>query len=165
MGPAVGELLPQELPGAQEVMTAQRMARVSVDLQRALEHRGSAEDVMLRDGDRLRIARRTDTVTVLGAVLHPHVVPYQADRSVEYYVERSGGYTLDASAAHVVVVRQNGDATPKRSLGRILPGDMIVVPNTALITSFREKWEKYGDVGTALSGVLSTLVVAASLFK
>jgi polysaccharide biosynthesis/export protein len=149
----------------EQLQATLQYSRVSVDLDKVLAHQGNTEDIMLRDGDRLRIPARQDTVVVVGAVLHPHVLPYESGRSIEDYVARSGGYTHDAEKGQAVVVSQNGDATPRRDLKRILPGDSIVVPNTALITSFRSKWEKYGDVSRVLSGILSTLFLGASIAK
>lgn len=49
---------------------------VGIDLQKALAHPGSADDLVLRDGDVLYIPQQQSTVKVSGSVTYPNSVTY-----------------------------------------------------------------------------------------
>jgi hypothetical protein len=163
MGPRVNEpdLSSQfGFQGRQELALLANSARVSVDLTMALEEPRSADNIPLRQGDHIFIPRMTNVVQVYGAVLHPHsfAAGEEKNRSVDYYIDRSGGYAQDAAKANVVVVRSNGDALPKNQVKSVAPGDMIVVPTTGLI-DVAKKWERMGSVTKVISDVLSSAFV------
>ncbi len=163
IGPKLGEsdLISQfGFQGRQELALLANSARISVDLGRALEDTGSADNIPLRQGDHIFIPRTTNVVQVYGAVLHPHsfAAGGQSGRSVDYYIDRSGGYAQDAAKSNVVVVRSNGDALPKDKVKTVEPGDTIVVPTTGLI-DVAKKWERMGSVTKVISDVLSSVFV------
>ncbi|MCE5314148.1 MAG: SLBB domain-containing protein [Armatimonadota bacterium] len=136
--------------------------RISISLSNALNDSTAPDNMVMRDGDRIFIPRITNVVTVIGAVLHPHSFAAAADKNVDYYLERSGGYAQDAARGNVVVVRSNGDALPKNSVRGVMPGDTIVVPNTGII-DIAKRWERMGSVTSVLSDVFSTVYMLANL--
>ncbi|MBT8100525.1 MAG: SLBB domain-containing protein [Gammaproteobacteria bacterium] len=98
---------------------------------------GSAsDDIVLRDGDVLRIPQIPQSVTVLGEVQYgsSHLFDSSLDRSD--YIFRSGGMTSKADKRRIYVVRANGEVVVgnrSRFFSRtsgvpIEPGDTIVVP-------------------------------------
>jgi protein involved in polysaccharide export with SLBB domain len=160
-GERLAKLSNKETSGLAAVANAEdllELARISVNFKKALDNPGTADDLIMRSGDRLHIPMVTDTITVLGAVLHPHVFASGSDKSVAYYVERSGGYARDAATGSTVIVHTNGDAVPASSVKTVLPGDIIVVPNNGLI-DVAKKWEKIGSVTKIISDVLSSVFV------
>jgi len=132
--------------------------RVSVSLARALADPKCADNVPMCDGDRVFIAKKSDVVTVVGAVLHPHAFAARPGQSADYYIRRSGGYAQDAAPKYAVVIKGNGDALPASSVKSVEPGDMVVVPTSGLIDVAR-KWEKVGSVSKIVSEVLSSVFV------
>ncbi|MCE5197814.1 MAG: SLBB domain-containing protein [Armatimonadota bacterium] len=137
-------------------------ARISVSLEAALKDPASPDNLSLRSGDRIHVPSVTNVVTVIGAVLHPHAFAAGPGKSVDFYVERSGGYAQDASRTNVVIVRANGDALPKAKVKSVMPGDTIVVPNTGLVDAAR-KWDKLGNVTKVLSDVLSSVFILTKM--
>ena len=138
------------------------VARISVNLNSALDDSTSPDNLALRDGDRIRIPKVTNVVTVIGAVLHPHSFAAGGGKNAEYYIQRSGGFSAEASKGDVVVVRTNGDALPMRSVRSVMPGDIIVVPTTGLIDITRN-WEKVGNVTKVVSDILSSVFVLTKI--
>ncbi|MCX6344060.1 MAG: SLBB domain-containing protein [Armatimonadetes bacterium] len=134
------------------------IARISVNLGQALKDNKSADNINLRDGDRVYVPKVTNVVTVIGAVLHPHSFAAGTGNNINYYIERSGGFSQEASRRNVVVVRTNGDALSMRAAKMILPGDIIVVPTVGLM-DITNKLEKVGGVTKILSDVLSAAFV------
>jgi protein involved in polysaccharide export with SLBB domain len=97
---------------------------------------GGAYDVILRDGDKLVIPKKTQDVTILGEVQSPTSHVYEPGLSRDAYVEMSGGTTQHADRKRIYVVRANGDVMGSNRHGwfrrsqdlQIQPGDTIVVP-------------------------------------
>jgi len=97
---------------------------------------GAADDVILRDGDKLMVPKKTQEVTILGEVQSPTSHVFEAGLSRDDYIARSGGTTQKADRKRIYVVRANGDVMSGERSGwfrrsqsvDIRPGDTIVVP-------------------------------------
>lgn len=142
----------------QDLAEVVQSARISVNLTKALSDPNSPDNMVLQSGDRVFIPKVTSVVTVIGAVLHPHSFSAGPGKSVDFYIQRSGGYSQEASKGQVVVVRANGDALPKGMVKTVESGDTIVVPTTGLI-DIASKWEKVGGVTKVITDVLSSVFV------
>jgi len=92
------------------------------------------EDILLKDGDKLMVPGLTQEVTILGEVQHATSHLFREGRSVQQYINRSGGMTYRADEDRVYVVRANGAVVPSHSTNwfgsnlEVRPGDTIVVP-------------------------------------
>ncbi len=92
------------------------------------------EDILLKDGDKLMVPGLTQEVTILGEVQHVTSHLFREGRSVQQYINRSGGMTYRADEDRVYVVRANGAVVPSHSTNwfgtnlEVRPGDTIVVP-------------------------------------
>ena len=97
---------------------------------------GKAQDVVLKDGDRLLIPKISQEVTIIGEVRRPTSYLFDPDFSHPDYIEQSGGYKERADQRNIFVVKAGGEILmPKRGLfkflsmrDRIEAGDTIVVP-------------------------------------
>lgn len=88
--------------------------------------------ILLENGDVIRIPRKDDLVLVSGEVLFPNAVAFEANMSLEGYIDRAGGFTQKADNARVVVARRDGSfeqINPKRLFANkdINAGDQILV--------------------------------------
>jgi len=90
-----------------------------------LANKAAAGDTLLEDGDVLRLPERSNLVLVSGEVLFPSSLVHDPRAGAEDYVQQAGGYTQDADAARVVVLRQDGSVADGRSAPQ--PGDEIMV--------------------------------------
>lgn len=122
-----------------QLRATEPVGRLVIDLDRLLggtpEER-RALDVELKDGDRLLIPGRTQSVTVLGEIQYPASHLYNPNLSRDEYISQSGGLTRRADNDLIYVVRASGAVVSgDRSswFGRnggveIRPGDTIVAP-------------------------------------
>jgi polysaccharide biosynthesis/export protein len=93
-------------------------------------------DILLKDGDKLVVPKRTQAVTVLGEVNSPTSHVFAAGLTRDDYIQKSGGVTQHADRKRIYVVRANGDVVSGNRSGwfrrsqstDIRPGDTIVVP-------------------------------------
>jgi protein involved in polysaccharide export with SLBB domain len=144
--------------GRHDLAAIVNSARISVNFTRAVTEPNSPDNLPMRNGDRVFVPKITHVVTVIGAVLQPHSFAAGPDNSVEYYIQRSGGYAQDAEKAHVVVVRSNGDALPMKMVKAVEPGDTIIVPTAGMVDATM-KVEKIGATTKIISDVLSSVYV------
>jgi protein involved in polysaccharide export with SLBB domain len=86
------------------------------------------DDLLLEDGDILRVPRRDGLVLIGGEVFFPNAVAYQRGLTVDQYVSQTGGYTQRSGAKRVVIAHQNGSFDEVKSGDRsISAGDGILV--------------------------------------
>ena len=132
-----------------QLKKAKAKGRIVIRLTSADRLKGSTSDILLEDGDRLEIPKKTNVVNVVGRVYNPTGVVYDpADDTVGYYLKTVGGPTESADRDHIfllkangsVVTRENADggffSTGRQSLlsTRVDPGDSIVVPEKLIET-------------------------------
>ncbi len=130
-GLAVGQSLLQQLRDTKPV------GRLVINLDRVMRGPiGGPEDVLLKNGDKLLVPKKTQEVTVLGEVQSPTSHVFRAGLTRDDYIARSGGITQKADHKRIYVVRANGDVVSGERTGwfrrsrsvEIRPGDTIVVP-------------------------------------
>ncbi len=89
-------------------------------------------ELLLENGDLLRIPRRDGLVLISGEVLFPNAVAFEASMSLQQYIDKAGGYTQVADNSRVVVARRDGsfeqtDATRLAFSSNVRPGDQVLV--------------------------------------
>jgi protein involved in polysaccharide export with SLBB domain len=130
-GLAVGQALLSQLRDTKPV------GRLVINVDRVMKGRiGGPEDVLLRDGDKLLVPKRTQEITILGEVQSPTSHVFRRGLTRDDYIARSGGVTQKADRKRIYVVRANGDVVTGERSGwfrrsqsiEMRPGDTIVVP-------------------------------------
>lgn len=118
-----------------DLENAQPTGRLVIDLDRVMAATpGSANDVILKPGDQLRIPKRSQEVTVIGEVQNATSHLYDPALQRDDYLSKSGGTTKKADRKRIYVVRANGSVEAGsgsrwfESDSNIRPGDTIVVP-------------------------------------
>ena len=136
---------------------------VGIDLERILKSPQSRQDLIVEDGDIIRIPRLLQTVKVSGEVLKPNSVVYVPGKTFDYYINAAGGFTERALKRRAFVTYANGSVKgTKMSLFArnhppVKPGSEIAVPQRAE----REKMstQAWVGIGTAVA-TLAALVIS-----
>lgn len=89
----------------------------------------SEHNLVLEEGDRLYIPRRTSTVSVYGEVVIPSATIWVKGKGLNFYADHSGGFTSEASPKHAFIIHPNGKAARLRRASDISPGCTIYVPS------------------------------------
>ena len=117
-----------------DVRSSKPLGRLVVDLN-AVKEGDSSQNVVLQDGDVLKVPQMTQSVSVIGEVQFATSHLFSESMSVQDYIARSGGETNLADGSRVYVVRANGAVWLPDSSGwfggsddRLHRGDTIVVP-------------------------------------
>lgn len=88
--------------------------------------------LLLENGDVLRIPRKDGLVLISGEVLFPNAVAFEKKLGLTDYINRAGGYTQSADNSRVVVARRDGSfeqANPSsyKSSVSVRAGDQVLV--------------------------------------
>jgi protein involved in polysaccharide export with SLBB domain len=153
---AIGQSLLDDLRNAEPV------GRLVIDLDRIMAADAkSAVDVILKDGDVLRVPQTAQEVTVIGEVQSATSHLYDPAFARDDYIRMSGGTTQKADDRRIYVVRANGSVETGsgsrwfRNAGSIQPGDTIVVPLDAERMRPLPLW-------TAVTTIIFNLAVAVA---
>lgn len=102
---------------------------IAINLDLAVRNPGSDYDVVLRDGDIIKVPKYNNTVRISGAVLYPNTITYKPGASYKYYVSGGGGFRREAIKRDTYMIHANGNVAIKGSpMFKVQPGTEIVVP-------------------------------------
>jgi protein involved in polysaccharide export with SLBB domain len=115
-------------------MAQKKSDNVGIDLGKIMAHPGSEYDLLLNDGDTLRIPKLLQTVRVNGEVLYPTLVRYEKELGFKDYVLGAGGFSERSAKKKSYVVYANGSVKGTKSFlffrhyPKVRPGAEIYVP-------------------------------------
>jgi protein involved in polysaccharide export with SLBB domain len=143
---------------------------IGVDLEKILKSPGSPNDLVLQQGDSLRILKQSQTVQVTGAVYNPNVIPFIEGMRLNEYVSNAGGYTREAVRSNVYVVYANGSVKKAshfifiRSYPRLEPGAEVMVPVKPAV---KNRWSlaETMAITTGLSSLALILITIVNAIK
>lgn len=69
------------------------------------------DDLLLENGDILRVPTKDGLVLINGEVLFPNAVAFDPRLNVTDYIRRAGGYTQNADASRIIVAHRDGSFT------------------------------------------------------
>ncbi len=134
--------------------TTQRNNYVGIDLKKILQQPGSSIDLLVEDGDEIRVPKQQQIVRVNGEVLYPSAVVYSNNKSFTDYVYNAGGYSPSALKRGAYIVYPNGTVRATRKFlfwnthPDVRPGSEIYVP---------KKLPPQINVGTQIIGYATAL--------
>lgn len=106
---------------------------VGLDIEQILNNKGGKSDLILEQGDVIFIPRKQQTVRVVGKVLFPTMVSYDASYKLNDYIYSSGGFAENANKNNIFVLYANGSVKGTKrflffkSYPEVLPGSRIIV--------------------------------------
>ena len=149
--------------GADSISTANLLTSdsypIGINLDKALSNPGSAEDLVLQDGDELVIPELVNTVKITGDVLYPNSVVYMPNKKLKYYIEQAGGFGDHANKGKAFVVYMNGHVeSGKKAV--IEPGCQIIVPTKPQKDNANniQKWLSIGTSAASLGTMAASII-------
>jgi len=162
-------------------MSSQAMGRMVLHLTNVEQLESSRDNVSLEDGDRITVPKRPVSVNVLGEVYSPTAIIYSPNQTVRGYLQGAGGTTQNADAAHIFVVRADGEILTDEGLrdqgkGRLFPllpafqgglmdatlepGDTVYVPEQLI---YFDKLKFWTNVTSVIANTAQGLGILALL--
>jgi protein involved in polysaccharide export with SLBB domain len=139
---SLNNLQAKVLDTSSETIEAANLHKVEAELAlqfieraRTIEPRGQViisantapKDVLLEDGDVLKIPQKTSVVMVDGEVNLPTAVTWRRGKDYRYYVAEAGGFLKSKSDERVFVVHANGSVAEGKKAGKLVTGDQVLV--------------------------------------
>ena len=133
--------------------------------------KNSSDLILVSEGDELFIPEMNNNVYVYGEISVEGAVMFSPNQSVEFFVEKSGGYKQFADTESIYILHPNGESqsyTKKRNIfeasplssSEIYPGSIIFVPrgidNSATTRLAAQAYVSIlGNIGIALASLSS----------
>lgn len=132
---------------------------VGIDLEAALANPGGDADIILREGDVLKVPEYLNIVKISGNVLYPNVVTYNPNMKVKDYVDMAGGYGFQAKRNRAYVVYINGNVAKARKLKKdvVQPGCEIIIPQKAKKEGSIERLLSIASTSSSIATMLATV--------
>lgn len=136
---------------------------LGIELAKALEHPGTDDDPILREGDRIIVPRKTSNVTINGEVLYPNAIRFKEGKKAKYYIEQAGGYTSSAKKSKAFIIYMNGMVAKANSKNLPAPGCQIVIPSKKQKNPMGlQQWLSVGSSAASLGTMVAAI---ANLLK
>ncbi|GAA3948268.1 capsule biosynthesis protein [Chitinophaga oryziterrae] len=113
----------------------QKVQLLGIELEEILAHPGSKYDLLLEEGDVIKVPKKLQTVQLFGEVYFPKKVRFDKNFSFRNYVRGAGGFTAQALRRRSYIVYANGEVKSTRkalffnSYPKVKPGAEIYVPS------------------------------------
>jgi protein involved in polysaccharide export with SLBB domain len=139
---------------------------VGISLDRILDKPGSKYDLIMEDGDIIKVPKELQTVRVTGEVLKPNNIIFSKGKSFKNYIYGAGGFTYNAYRKGAYVVYSNGSVASAKKFfifnnyPEIKPGAEIFVPKRAE----RERVTTQGWIGIS-TAFASLAAIVVSLLR
>lgn len=118
-----------------EEVKEESVESIGIELVRALENAGTPADMLLQDGDIIRVPKEPQTVRMQGEVLYPTSTRFLDGMPFKHYISESGGFTDLSARRRSYIVYANGSVDRTRKLfglinvyPKVEPGSEIIVP-------------------------------------
>jgi protein involved in polysaccharide export with SLBB domain len=85
------------------------------------------DQLLLENGDILRIPTRDGLVLVSGEVLFPNTIAFDPKLDLDEYINLSGGYTQKADTSRIIIAHRDGSFEDSKNNAKIRAGDEILV--------------------------------------
>lgn len=163
------ELFYNKLQDSSDIVQIQNAVKrkeqlLGINLEEILKKPGSKYDLLLEEGDVIRIPKKLQTVQLFGEVYFPKKVRFDKDYTFREYISGAGGFTGSALKRRSYIVYANGEVKNTKkvlffnSYPSVKPGAEIYVP------SRKERKGMKGQEIVALgSGIASVALIIVTL--
>ncbi len=152
-----------------EDVNATTVSSIGINLTKIMQNPGSNEDMILQDGDIIRIPKRLETVRVQGEVLYPTTVKYLDDKNFINYISNAGGFTKKSLRSKSYILYANGSVDRTRRVlfvnlyPKVAPGSEIIIPQKT-VTAQQQIAQVQGLFAT-IAGTITTFLSVLAIFQ
>ncbi|WP_037302005.1 SLBB domain-containing protein [Runella limosa] len=145
------------LPGA---LFQRKGARIGIDIAQIMNNPSVEGNITLEDGDTLIVPKRSEIVTIGGAVLNPSSINFTKGYDFQDYLSQAGGYNERAQRGRAFITYANGftQRTRKFLFFKVYPK---VEPGATIYVPFKPADDKRSDItAPVILSFTSTLIIA-----
>jgi protein involved in polysaccharide export with SLBB domain len=105
----------------------ERARKIEPTGQTLIAKAANRNELLLENGDILRVPVKDGLVIVNGEVLFPNAIAFDAGMDLDDYIEQAGGFSQNADTSRVVVAHRDGSFTDGKQNPSVRAGDEILV--------------------------------------
>ena len=151
-----------------EILSPNVPEAIGINLKKILASPGSSEDILLQEGDTLRIPKLLETVRIQGEVQLPNTVKFRSGQTFQDYISQTGGFTAKSQKRRAFIIYANGSVDKTRKFmffnvyPRVEPGSEIVIPKRTVVplTAQQVLSSTVGVAGSLLTLVTTLLLIS-----
>ena len=98
-----------------------------------LAHGDKVDELLLENGDVIRIPAIDNLVLVSGEVMFPNTVAIEAKKSVEDYIKTAGGYSQNADTSRIIVAHRDGSFEDTEDNSGWFDADTVIRPGDEIL--------------------------------
>jgi len=135
---------------------------VGIELVSIMKKPGSKGDLIMEDGDIIRVPKQLQTIKVTGEVLNPNNIVFSSGKGFKQYVNGAGGFTNTALRKGAYIKYANGSVESARKFlffnnyPQVKSGAEILVPKRAVTE--RLTAQGWIGIGTAVASMAAIIV-------
>jgi protein involved in polysaccharide export with SLBB domain len=103
------------------------------------------DQLLLENGDIIKIPRRDGLVLVSGEVLFPNAIAYNPELELEDYIDQAGGYTQSANSSRIIIAHRDGSFNDIEENSDLYAGDEILVLPEVQVKSL-QIWKELSQI-------------------
>lgn len=84
-------------------------------------------DLLLENGDVLRVPVKDGLVLISGEVLFPNAVAYEKGMDLDDFIKQAGGFSQNADTSRVIIAHRDGSFSDGKKDDAVRPGDEIMI--------------------------------------
>lgn len=138
---------------------------VGISLTQILKKPQSRYDLIVEDGDVIRVPRQLQIVKVTGEVLNPNGIVFMPSKNFKQYINGAGGFTANALKGGAYIKYANGSVESARKFlffnnyPKVKPGAEILVPKKAERERMTaQSWIGLGTAVASLGAIIVSLL-------
>ena len=86
----------------------ERAKKVEPSGQVIIAQTGERDELLLENGDIIRVPKLDGLVLVSGEVIFPNAIAYETSIALQDYIKRAGGYSQSADTSRIIVAHRDG---------------------------------------------------------
>lgn len=90
-------------------------------------------ELLLENGDKLKIPSIDNLVFISGEVLFPTAVALDSNKSVDDYIETAGGYSQNADTSRIIIAHRDGRFEDTEESSGFFSDDIVILPGDEIL--------------------------------
>lgn len=123
----------------------ERAKKIEARGQVVIAQSDARDDLLLENGDRIRIPAKDGLILVSGEVLFPNAVAFDPKLSLDDYLRRTGGLTQNSDSSRIIIAHRDGSFDDSKKNDALVAGDEIMVLPKVDVKS-RQLWKEITQI-------------------
>lgn len=112
---------------AQVLQWVERARKIEPSGQTLVAKSAVRNDLLLENGDVLRVPVKDGLVLISGEVLFPNAVAYEKGMDLDDFIRQAGGFSQNADTSRVIIAHRDGSFSDGKKDDAVRPGDEIMI--------------------------------------